>query len=437
MRWHDFRELIVSLSLIAMATAVLAGCAATGSGGDSLLAKGDYEQAISHYQGELARSPQSARLWRNLGIAYFHLQRYDEALEAFDQADRFEPNNPQSILYRGMIHEERGQTEAALALYRSYLSLNPDKSLAPEIRYRLHWLEDQHLQKIVANAIANESKIDASTIPKNTVAVVRFDASKLSDQYKPLGRGIAELIYNDLSHVPGLTLVERLEISQLQQELKLSQSQLADQYNSPRVGKIVGASKVITGQIDEPGKNELQIDAGIVAVGPALAQYPQKQEGKVSDIFGLQKKLTFDIIEKLGYKITPEIKAAIDKSQTESVLALIAYSRGLDYADRGMYQLAEAEFKEAVRDDPNFGLATQAAQDYSGLSKFEGAPRPVTALAEMVQLDVKPESQAVISQGDIMQRLQGSTEGAPSTDENPQPTPQRGSATVTVTGSAD
>jgi tetratricopeptide (TPR) repeat protein len=416
----------------------MAGCAATSSGGDRLLAQGDYEQAISHYQGELARNPQSAHLWRNLGIAYFHLQRYDESLESFDQAEKFEPNHPQTVLYRGMVHEQRGEVSAAVALYRSYLSLSEDdQRLAPEVRYRLRWLEDRRLQELVASAIAGESEIDASSIPENTVAVVRFDASSLADQYKPLGRGIAELIYHDLSYVPDLTLVERLEIYHLQKELDLSQSELADQFNSPRVGKIVGASRVVTGKLEDLEQDELGIDAGIVAVGPELAKYPERRHGSISKVFELQKELTLEIIEQLGYELTPEIRNSINKSETESVLALIAYSRGLEYADRGMYQLAEAEFQAALREDPNFSLANQAARDYSGMSKFEGAPRPVTALAEMVAVEIDADAQSLVSQDDIIRRLQGSTEGAPPEDENPEVTPRPGTTTVRVTGRTD
>lgn len=408
------------------------------SGGDSLLAEGEYEQAVTHYQGELARSPQDARLWRNLGIAYFHLERYEEALESFDQAEKLEPQHPKTVLYRGMIHEKRGENTAAISLYRSYLSLAEDKNLAPEIRYRLRWLEDKHLQEVVASAIAREGEIDAASIPENSVAVVRFDASSLPDQYKPLGRGIAELIYHDLSYVPDLTLVERLEIYHLQQELELSQSELADEYNSPRVGKIVGASRVVTGKLGEPGEDELEIDAGIVPVGSELAKYPEKRQGEVEKIFEMQKELTLDIIEQLGYEITAEIRAAILETETQSLLALIAYSRGLEYADRGLYQLAEAEFDAALREDPNFSMAKQAAQEYRGISRFEGAPRPVSDLAEMVQLDIREETQSFVNQSDIIRRLQGSTDGAPPEDENPEVTPRReGTSTVTVTGSTD
>ncbi len=437
MCWRNIEKILVGFSLLAFSIVMISGCATTRSAGDGFLAKGQYEQAITHYQGELARSPQDAHLWRNLGIAYFHQQRFDEALESFDQADRFDPNNAKTALYRGMIHEQRGEVDAAVSLYQSYLALNPDSKLASEIRYRLHWIQDKHLQKLIADAIANESSIDVANIPSNTVAVVRFDASSLPDEYKPLGRGLAELIYNDLSYVPDLKLVERLEIYKLQEELKLSQSELADQFNSPRVGKIVGAARVVTGKLDELEDKEVEIDAGIVAVGPELAKYPQRQKGSVGKIFELQKKLTYEIIEQLGYQVTPELRAAINQTQTNSVLALIAYSRGLEYADRGLFQLAEAEFQAALQEDPGFSMAQQAARSFSGIGKFDGAPRPVSSLSEMVQLDVKQETQSFVDQGDIIKRLQGSTEGAPPEDENPVVTPQATNASATVTGHTD
>lgn len=421
-----------------VAVAMLVGCATSSyRAGDRLLQQEKYEDAVTQLRAAATEDPERAEIWQKLGIAYYHLKDWDQALQAFKQANLLDPQDGPSMLYRGMIHEELGQIDEAKNLYRTYLTFGKDKKVEQEVRYRLRWLEDTSLKEVLDKAMENEESVDVSKIPQNTVAVVSFDASTLPEGLAPIGRGLAELIYNDLSYVQDLRLVERLEIARLQQELELSQSEFADKMNSPRVGKIVGAGKIVTGKIDRSQSDEIDIDCGIVDVGPGVTEYPQEQQGKLNDFFAIQKKLTLDIIGKLGYEITPALRHKIDSLPTESFLALIAYSRGLGYADRGLYALAEAEFKTALREDPKFGLAQKALNTYSGLADYTGSVQPLTIVAELVDQNLTTAELNQNKKHEIIQRLQGTTRtGVPSEDE-PYTTPEVRGGTVIVTGRAD
>lgn len=397
----------------------------------------EVEKSVERYKAQLEKSPNKAELWRKLGISYFQLERYDEALTALTKASTLDPNNATSVVYRGMIHEQKGQLDQAKNLYQSYLAFGKQDRLTQEVRYRLRWIEDNELQKVVDQAVRNEKKVKISEIPKNSVAIIRFNVDSLSPQLKPLGRGLAELVYNDLSYVPDLKLVERLELTRLQDELKLSQSEFSDKFYAPRIGRIVGAAKIITGQVTQLNGERVSIDCGIIDVGPGLAEYPGRQEGKLAETFTMQKKLVLSIIQKLGYEITPAIKNQIDKSATESFLALLAFSRGLDYADQGLYPLAEAEFKTALAEDPHFDLAKQQLDRYSGLSNYSGAMKPLSQITGLVTQESTTEDRKEDNRGEIIQRLQDATRGATPTEDTPYTTPQASRGRVVVTGRTD
>ena len=423
--------------VIAILAGAVAGCSSTNSTGTRVLDKGDNSRAIALYTSQLAKTPDKPELWRGLGLAYYQADSLDAAARAFDKASQLAPDDAAPVFYRAIIAERKGNIELAKTNYRKYLTMHGDSRLQSESRKRLRWMEDDQLKKVVTAAIQNEKNVDVAKIPGNTAAIVRFETTSLPQQYRPLGRGVAELIYADLSNVPNLTLVERLELSTLQKELSMSQTALADKFNSPRVGRLVGASKVITGQLNSMPNNGIELDAGIIDVGPGLAAYPDRQEGKMPEFFKMQKQLSLDIISKLGYEITPQIRNAINKPATESMLALVAYSRGMEYVDQGLYSLAEAEFKSAIKEDPGFSLAKDALQDFGGLGDYDGKLRPVGELAALAGGDTGTQDRADVDRSAIIERLQDATRGTAPEQENPYVAPRNSRGTVVVRGRTD
>lgn len=429
---------ILLIVAVVAAALMFLGCA---SGyyheGSALLDQGRYQEAVDRLRLALNDDPERVEIWRKLGVALFHLQEYDEAGQAFKQVALLDPQDERTVLYRGMIHEQKGELAQAQRLYESYLSYGTNKKIRQQVRYRLRWVTDKHLQDVITTAIADEDSVKVANIPQNTVAVVRFDATSLPDRLQPLGRGLAELIYNDLSYIQQIALVERLEISRLREELKLSQSQYADKLNSPKIGKIVGARKIVTGKISEPLSEKLNLDCGIVDVGPGVTEYPQPQSGDLKKFFEMQKRLSLEVIKDLGYQLTPELQAKIERIPTESLLALLAYSRGLDYVDRGLYALAEAEFKAAVAEDPNFGLAEKALDEFGGLADYDGTLKPLDQVLAIVESEITQEDMQRNQQFGVLRRLQSTDADGIISEDNPYTTPQVSGGEVIVTGRTD
>ena len=54
---------------------------------------GDPQMALLRYEQALEKAPRNADAWTGRGVALQHLERYREALEAYDRALSFKPDH--------------------------------------------------------------------------------------------------------------------------------------------------------------------------------------------------------------------------------------------------------------------------------------------------------------------------------------------------------
>ena len=209
-----------------------------------------------------------------------------------------------------------------------------------------------------------------------------FNPGNLSPRYEPLARGLAELLVIDLSKIDDLKIVERIMLQAILDELELSKSDYFDKAKAPRVGKLIGASRVISGQLSREDNDDLKLESGIIGVKDGFVDYPADVEGNLDKFFELEKQLARNIFDALGYALTPEEEEQFMELPTQSFLAFLSYSLGLEYVDQGMYSLAEAQFDDALKEDPGFALAKKAKTDVTGLSTYSGEVEPAGVLEE-------------------------------------------------------
>jgi tetratricopeptide (TPR) repeat protein len=69
---------------------------------------------------------QDVDAWYNLGLNFKKLQKYNEALEAFDQVLEIEPNNVGALHNKGVIFEVLGKNQEALKFYYLALDIDPN-----------------------------------------------------------------------------------------------------------------------------------------------------------------------------------------------------------------------------------------------------------------------------------------------------------------------
>jgi TolB-like protein len=249
---------------------------------------------------------------------------------------------------------------------------------------------------------------------------------------------LAEMLTTDLAKIPAITVVERMRLNEIRSELQLSESDLVDKETAPRFGKLMGAATVVTGELAQPTPEDLHASAGLINTAKGMAAYPDEVDGKLQQFFTLQKELLYNILDELGYVPTENEKLRIDSIPTTSLLAFLAYSRGLAYADQGEFRLAEAEFQAAVNEDPQFDVASEALQDVAGLGDYTGSAETVREFESdfSERADVgAPQPQSGVGLG-ITHGVVGFQvdESAPREGDNPRVHPiVRGGVTITGT----
>ncbi len=360
---------------------ILAGCASTKyQKGQALADQGRYDQAIDTLYAAIKARPADAQAWRELGVAYYEKGDLIKAEDALKQSQAIAPH-ARTSLYIGLICEKQDDYAKAIDAYRAALSLKPSSRVGHLIRSHIDMLVAEKMKQDVSTALANESKIVVDTIPGNTVAVVDFDNSHLPPDLAPIAKGLAEFTAMDLAKVKTLRLVERQKIDMILGELKLSSSQYADPATSPRMGRLLGSRRIVTGSVLSTSGSDIRLDGAVVSIADSAAKLTGPTEGQVKRFFQIQKDFVFKVIDNLGITLTAAERDSIRQIPTESFLAFMAYCRGLDYQSRGMTDQARAEYKQALKEDGHFSqaatqtkaLAAAAASGTSTVEQFESS----------------------------------------------------------------
>jgi TolB-like protein len=211
--------------------------------------------------------------------------------------------------------------------------------------------------KAAKAALASENNLDAGKIPARTFAVLPFAVATRDTLLKPLGFGLADLLISDLSHTPELRMVERIHTDAILRELQMVDEGVTDPRQGPRVGKLVGARRLLLGSASMTNASTMRLEARVVDVIAGTVQDVLSAEAPVDRVIDAEKQLALLILERLGITITPAQRARIEQRQTTQLTALVAYGRGVEAEARGDAAGATTAFEEAARLDVAFGAA--------------------------------------------------------------------------------
>jgi TolB-like protein len=236
-------------------------------------------------------------------------------------------------------------------------------------------------------ALAREASISAETPAPNTIAVLPLRYAGADSTLRPLGRGLAEVMVTDFAAVSRLKLVERVEIQALLDELALAGSGRADSTTAARSGRLLRAGRVIDGTISDGADSALRIDATVVDASTAGVGLSSTASDKLAQLFDTEKKVVLDMLRQMGITLSPAEQARIAERPTRNVLAFLAYSRGLEAADRGDFGAATRSFGEARQMDPGFRAAASAALGAARLSRAADA-KPADLTPRLVSADL-------------------------------------------------
>ncbi len=191
-----------------------------------------------------------------------------------------------------------------------------------------------------------------------TVLVTYFDNHTGDAAYDPLGRGLADMVVTDLTGVSGLKVVERARLQALLEELALQGSAAVEAATAQEKGRLLGASHAVTGAVTGV-KPDVRIDIRMVSVATGEVLLADSVTGRADRFFELQAELSRRFVEGLG----KEQAGGVPATQVAQLASVLAYSRGLEQADRGELEDASKTLGDVVADEPTFQLAATRRAD--------------------------------------------------------------------------
>jgi len=116
--------------------------------GIALSGLGSYAEALRSLERARGRLGDDPELLQELGIALFHLWRFDEAREVFERLVELEPHAAHALHYLGVLEERRGNREKADEYFRRAHEADPESIPLP---FRI---PQEEFDRLVEEAIA-------------------------------------------------------------------------------------------------------------------------------------------------------------------------------------------------------------------------------------------------------------------------------------------
>ncbi len=365
----------IKILLLAGMIIFFTGCASTYySRGHKALDEERYSDAIRELKQAVADEPTNIDAIRDLGIAIYGRSNLNLSFRLLNIAKMRRPDDPVVAYYIGRIYEDNGQYDKAIDMYKVYINLSPLNPFRKEIENRLLVLIRQQMRRDLRTMLTKESQLEVAAIPDNAVAVLYFLNLNKENALTPLQKGLTEMLITDLSQVKDLVVIERARLQSLMEEMGLGMSGLVNSANAPRVGKLLGASKIIHGGLVQLADKQIRIDAGYTDVKHNQTGASSSTTGSLNNLFKMEKDIAFKVIDGMGIQLSAGERKAIEKVPTSNLLAFMYYCRALDQEDKGLFKDAANSYNSALQKDPGFEKAMQGAQRVKAFSEFKTKP---------------------------------------------------------------
>jgi tetratricopeptide (TPR) repeat protein len=335
---------------------------------------------ISELAGRVIREPGNGAVVLRYAAALHAAGRCDTATAVARRGMSLAPENAVGPLVAGQCLERAERYADAVATYRAFLARYPDGRGAGAVRSRELLASRAGASQQARQALARESELTQAPADPQTVAVLPLVVTGDSS-YRPLSRGLAQMLTSDLALLRRFRMVERLQLAALMDELRLSQGTRVDEATAARMGHLVRAGRMVQGLAAIPTDQQVRLEASVV-VGSGEVTAPASATGRFRDLLRLEKDVVVELASRLGYTLSEAERRAILENGTSNLAAFLAYSRALEAEDRGDYSAAAAHYSEAVRRDPGFQAAREGFQAATSAPDAQAASAgDVTVLA--------------------------------------------------------
>lgn len=176
-----------------------------------------------------------------------------------------------------------------------------------------------------------------------------------------LSAGMTDTVICDLNRIKDITVISDKDRKQVLNELKFTHSGLVSEETTVKIGKMIGANVIFTGNYQVSG-NRIRVNAKLINVETGKVESSTKLDGTLDAIFDLQDKVIFSLMsetEKIKIadlnpvRFTEEDKKKIEEKYKTTADAYEWYSKGLEIEDINP-RMALDYLKKAIKIDPNY-----------------------------------------------------------------------------------
>lgn len=355
--------------------AVLAGCAGGMSGPEVK------PEDIPALEAQTQQNPRDVDGFTRLGIGYYNAKNWTRAADALRAAVTLDKTDYRALVYLGLTEEELGAYDSARVVYGSARTVARSNAQRAELDNRLVLLTRREMLAAAQQAVAQESTLAVTPPEPNTVAVLPFRYAGSDTTLQPLGRGLTQLVVNDLGKVARLKLLERERVQALVDEMKLTESGRVDPATGARSGRLLRADQVVQGTLQDAGgsADQKRLDANVVSTTTAQVTASGNATDQLQQIFDAEKSVVFQLLDRMGITLTPAEQQSIQQQPTKNLAAFLAFSRGLQAEDNGDFAAAARDFNAAAAADPGFQAAKASAAKSAQMSQAQSTPAPQLA----------------------------------------------------------
>ena len=344
----------------------------------------DYRGRMTELEAELRINPSNTDALLELGVIHFQMKAYQESRVVLEKTLALDRAKVKALYYMGMVLEELGKPEEAISVYANHTQFSFLSEYGKLMEGRYLMLTGESARRQVSELVAQEEKIGSGDIAPELVAVYPFDYRGADKTYAPLRMGLAELMKRDFSQVKSVTLVERVRIQAVLEELKFGQSKFVDPATAPRVGKILKAGRIVTGFFDVPARSSFLVNVAYYDLTKAYLPEPKSKTDALGNLFALEKDIVFDVLGQMEIEPTPVERQRIEELPTRNLEAFLLFSQGLEGEAVADYGLAAQRFSQALELDPKFSMA---GEELRRAEAREAAKTKRQAITTMYEFD--------------------------------------------------
>lgn len=297
----------------------------------------------------LAPSPSSE------GRRLYREGEYDLAADALERARGEAPDDEEAALFLGLTELRRSRPDAASRSLRDYVRLEAGSEAAEEIARLLPIVEREANARDARAALSAEAiGGKPTTIDESRVAILPFRDGGGSEA-GALSRAMAKLVARNLAATMPQAVVPPERVFRFMEEAKVSPQGLAGPAAAARIGRLLGAGRVVAGTISSTSEEPKRLRADVLVI--------RSGDASKLDTIGVERlaadgaAIVAPVAEGLARSLGAGAGAGVGEEHTRSLEAFLAYGRALDRIEAGDAMEARLELERSLAASSSFVAA--------------------------------------------------------------------------------